>query len=451
MTGPASNRNHRGPLPLLLLGALSLALVQQHLLRLRPPRLVALQAGGPSSGPAALDLRFSRPMQPGSLARDSRLIPPLPHRWLGDANPLRLLLSSGQGLVQPLRLELRGHDRRGLTLPAQSWRWDPRQRPLAVVEVGAGEQLQLLGHDGRWRALTPVLPRLLSVQPLGDGSGIALVSSRGEEAGASGNDLWLLPLQQRNLSRSGLSEPQPGRLQKLNREPLIYAHLSSNRRGDLLVQASSRSEPAGRSHLHRSDGRREPLPFQASGPMQLLPEGAALVVPEPDGLSLHALPGQPPRRQLLPGSRDLSSFCPVSGRALLVRHWPDFRRSLELVEPGQPPRQLWQGSEAVLGSACDRGSERVWLLLSQWRGQQRSSLLTLDRRGRVLQRRELTGWEVEPGSPLLFDPSRQQLLLTLRPQSAEVKPARPVLVDATSLALKPLNRPARLALWLPAG
>ena len=437
-------------LALLLGGGLLLALVQQLVLQRRPPRLLGLQSGGPSSGPGAVDLRFSRAMAAGSLAAASRLSPPLPHQWLGQDNPLRLLLNPGQRLHSALALELAGRDRRGLALAPQRWFWDPRPRLLAVVPVGQGEQLQLQGNDGRWRPLTPVLPRILTVQPLGDGAGVALVSGRGDDPAGEGQDLWLLPLQQHNLSQAPLQEPSLGRMERLNREPLIFAHLSSNRRGDLLVQSSSRSEPAGSTWLRDRSGRRRPLPQRASGPMQLLPEGGALVVPEPEGLSLQALPGLPARRQLLPGSRDLSGFCPVSGRALLVRHWPDFRRSLELVEPGQPPRQLWLGSDAVHASACDRGGERVWLLISQWRGEQRSSLLALDRRGRVLQRRQLDGWQVEPGTPLQFDPSRRQLLLTLRPQTAELQPARPVLIDADSLSLRPQPHAARLALWLPA-
>jgi hypothetical protein len=182
--------------------------------------------------------------------------------------------------------------------------------------------------------------------------------------------------------------------------------------------------------------------------MQLLPEGGGVVVPELEGLTLHNLPGQPSRRQLLPGSRELSSFCPVSGRALLVRHWPDYRRSLELVEPGQPPRQLWIGNEAVLASSCDRGGDRVWLVVSNWEQGSQPQLLALDRRGQLLQQRSLTGWEVEPGAPMLFDPTRQQLLLTLRSSSSH---AQPVLVNATSLTLLPLGKPVRLALWLAAG
>lgn len=316
---------------------------------------------------------------------------------------------------------------------------------LCTPSAGAG----IPGH-ACWRPLTPVLPRILNVQPLGDGSGVALVSGRPESSNGLLHDLWLVPLNQRNLSSGDLREPAVGQLQQLHGEPLIFAHLSSNRRGDLLVQSSSLSEPAGSTWLRDRSGRRRTILQRASGPMQLLPEGGALVVPEPEGLSLQALPGLPPRRQLLPGSRDLSGFCPVSGRALLVRHWPDFRRSLELVEPGQPPRQLWLGSDAVHASACDRGGERVWLLISQWRGEQRSTLLALDRRGRVLQRRALNGWQVEAGTPLQFDPSRRLLLLTLRPQTADLQPARPVLIDTDSLTLLPQPHAARLALWLPA-
>ena len=173
------------------------------------------------------------------------------------------------------------------------------------------------------------------------------------------------------------------------------------------------------------------------------------MVPELEGLSLRNLPGGPPRRQLLPGSRDLSSFCPLGGRALLVRHWPDYRRSLELVEPGQPPRQLWLGEEAVLGSACERGGERSWLLLSDWRSGASTQLLELSRSGQPLRRRSLDGWEAEPGAPVLYDPTRRQLLLTLRARGA--REPQPVLIDAGSLRLQPIPKPARQALWLAPG
>jgi len=160
---------------------------------------------------------------------------------------------------------------------------------------------------------------------------------------------------------------------------------------------------------------------------------------------------------MLPGSRDLLAFCPRSGRALLLRHWPDYRRSLERVEPGLPPRQLWLGSAAVVGGACAGGGERVWLLLLD--GQERPvlSLLALDAQGAILRQRQLEGWELEPGAGLHFDPGTQQLLTTLRPAGAdqgERRPSaasRPVLIDASSLEATPIQQPSRLSLWLPPG
>jgi hypothetical protein len=181
-----------------------------------------------------------------------------------------------------------------------------------------------------------------------------------------------------------------------------------------------------------------------------------VVVPDTEGLHLETLPPQTPRRQTLPGSRDLSSFCPQAGRALLVRHWPDFRRSLELVEPGQPPRQLWLGEQALVASACDRSGERAWALLLEGQERPLLSLLALNRDGRVLERRDLQGWELEPGTGLHWDPASGQLLAALRPQSANgpqslLEPAQPVLIDGQTLELRPLSQPVRQVHWLPAG
>ena len=432
---------------LLLAGGTLLALLQQQLLLHRPPRLLELQSSTASSGPAALSLRFSRPMDRASLAEHSRLQPPLPHQWLGSGNPLRLLLAANQPIQGALQLLISGADQRGLALRPQRWSWDPRPRLLGVVPKGSGEQLQLLQRDGSWRPLTPEFERITAVTPLGDGSGIALASRNN-----AGERLWLVPLEQSALQRDGAPGPagvQAGPLRALLPEPLIFAHLSSNQRGDLLVQWSARALGRSITSFWPRQGGRQQLELEASGPMQLLPEGGALVVPELEGLSLRNLPGRPERRQLLPGSRDLSSFCPVSGRALLVRHWPDFRRSLELVEPGQPPRQLWLGGDAVLSTACDRGGERVWLLVSNWRDAQRNRLLELNRQGQIVRERDLTGWQVEPGVPMAYDPTRQQLLLTMR-QQGQVDP-QPVLIPVATLELEPLQKAARQALWLPPG
>jgi hypothetical protein len=432
---------------LLIAGAAALVLLQQQLLWRRPPRLVALQSSTASSGPAALNLQFSRPMDRSSLAATSRLQPSHPHQWLGDGASLRLLLTAQQPIQRAIDLLLQGRDLRALAMTPQRWTWDPRPRLLAVVPRDQGEQLQLQRHDGRWLPLTPVFERITAVTPLGDGSGIALVSSNGQ-----GERLWLLELQQSSLQRGGPAGDsfiQPGSLKALLPEPLSFAHLSTNRSGDLLAQWSSRLLGRSRTSFWPRRGRQQEMDLDASGPMKLLPEGGALVVPELEGLTLRNLPERPQRRQILPGSRDLSSFCPVSGRALLVRHWPDFRRSLELVEPGESPRQLWLGGDAVLGSACDRGGERVWLLLSHWRNAQRNRLLEINRQGTITRQRDLKGWDVEPGVAMAYDPTRQLLLLTLRQQGQ--KEAQPVLVDAASLRLQPLAKAVRQALWLPPG
>ena len=449
----------RRPLLLALAPPLLLVLVQQQLLLRQAPRLESLRLAPASSGPAALEVRFSRPIPPASLQQATRLLPAVPHRWLGQGRSLLLSLAPGVRITAPLQVWLAGRDPRGLALPPSRWRWDPRPRVLAVVPVAGGEQLQLRRHDGRWQAIGPVWPAIPLLLPLGDGSAVVVASRRADGL----LRLWRLPIRQQPLRpwrmpaperdgepREGLSVGSPESLQG---DAVIFAHFSSNRRGDLLVQSGGLEPGSSRTTLQRAGGSPQPLAWQASGPMQLTPEGGAVLVPDGEGLHLHSLPPQAPRRQTLPGSRDLSSFCPQAGRALLLRHWPDFRRSLELVEPGQPPRQLWLGGEALLASACSRGGDRLWALLQDTRRPQ-LSLVLLDGRGRQLARRRLAGWEAEPGTGLHWDPSGGQLLAVLRPLASVAgtrQPARAVLIDGDSLDLRPLGPAVSQALWLPAG
>jgi hypothetical protein len=446
-----------GPVGLILAAGVVMALVQQQLLLRRPPRLLDVHQAAASSGPAALRLRFSRPMQPGSVTSGTSLFPPLRFAVKGTGNPLLLLPAAGQRILAPLTLRLGGKDRRGLPLPSSRWHWDPRPHLVAVVPVPGGEQAQVLQHDGRWTPLSPVWHSIAGLQPLGDGSGLGLVSRDG-----SGNhQVWRQVLKRPTLSRSaaGLGRVERGRLEPFGPEPLLFAHLSSNQQGDLLVQTAERSPQAHRTVLWLRSGERRPLQLDSMGSVALLPQGQDVIVPETEGLSVRTLPPRPPRRQLLPGSRDLSSFCPVAGRALLVRHWPDYRRSLELVEPGQPPRALWIGSEALVASACSRGGERSWALLIDGTTVPRLKLIALDRTGRLLARRELAGFELEPGTGLRYDPTADRLLLALRPLAPEGgsgsrprnQEARPALIDATSLRLSLLEQPVRQVSWLMAG
>ena len=453
---PLSRLSWARPLPLSLSLAALLALLQQQLLLRQPPRLERLTPVAASSGPAALQARFSRPMDPASLQTDSRLSPALAHRWLGDGDTLLLNLAPDQRIGSPLLLQLAGRDRRGLSLPPQRWQWDPRPRLLAVVPVGSGEQVQLREHDGRWQPITPIWPRITMVEPLGHGDAVAVVTR--SEAGRF--RVWRVPLRQqplRPLGRQGTAAPTPvlaGAPQPLGASDSVFAHISGNRRGDLLVQAGGEQPDQVSLQLWPPRGGPSRLPLEASGAVRLLPEGGSAVVPEIDGLSLQDLPPRPPRRQTLPGSRDLSSFCPRAGRALLVRHWPDFRRSLELVEPGLAPRQLWIGPQALVASACSRGGERVWAMLLEGVGRPALTLISLDRRGTVLASRRLSRWELEPGTGLSYDPTSDRLAVVLRPleqAQGPPPPARVVLIEATSLTPQPLQQEALQALWLPAG
>jgi hypothetical protein len=99
-------------------------------------------------------------------------------------------------------------------------------------------------------------------------------------------------------------------------------------------------------------------------------------------------------------------------------------------------------------------------------GQPRLQLLALNRSGKILQRKQLNGWQLEPGTKMEFDASRNQLLLALKPiavrrseiKAISVEPitsegrqeARPALIDANSLTLRVLDKPIRQAQWLPA-
>ena len=433
-----------------------LVVVQQQLLQRQPPRLEQLRQAPASSGPAALQVRFSRPMDATDIAKDSRLDPPLQHRWLGQGSRLLLTLADGQRISGPIELLLAGADPRGLSLPPSRWSWDPRPMVLAVVEVRGGEQLQLRDHAGRWRPISPIWRAIPMMLPLGDGSAVAVANQE-----PNGHlRLWRIPLQQHNPRREN-DRRQPlviGRPMPLLSEPVIFAHFSSNRRGDLLVQSGRLEVDGSSTVVHATGGRTHTLATSAGGPIRLAPEGGAMLVPGAEGLSLETLPSslggaEPPRRQILPGSRDLSSFCPQAGRALLVRHWPDYRRSLELVEPGQAPRQIWLGEEALLASACSRGGQQVWALLLQGIARPRLSLARFDASGRLLARRILPEWEAEPGAGLHWDPSTGQLLTVLRPLGAadSKQPARAVLIDGERLSIQPLGLPVRQAQWLPGG
>lgn len=436
---------------LLALGGLTvLALIQQQVLLRRPPRLRELAIQPLRSSAAALDLRFSRPMLKASLDAESTLSPALSHRWFGADNAWRLLLDQPDGLQAPIEVTLAGSDLRGLRLPPRSVFWDPRPTLLAVVQGDGGQQVQMQGRDGRWLALTDELPSIIQIEPLGNGRGVAFVA-----VDASGDQfVGLRTLEPRALGAdpAALGSPRLGDLDQLTDNGQLFAQVSSNLRGDLLVQAGRIEPGSDQLWLRSADGQRRDLSLKLAGAVRLLPDGTGIVVPGYDGLellSLTSLQGDASQRQVLPGSRDLRAFCTGSGRALLVRHWPDYRRSVELVIPGLSPRQIWLGEQAVMAVACDNDGERLWVILRETRPEAVDTLVQFDRDGTVVRQRTLGPWRLAPNSGLHFDPVGDQLLLTLI--TSRRSPGRIGWIDATSFDLRTdASRSVVNALWLPA-
>lgn len=412
-----------------------LAVLQQQLLLRQPPRLLEVSSQPAGSGMAALQLRFSRPMAMASLRQDLRLEPPRRFELLGDGQRLRLQLPVAGPIEGPLRLRVAGRDGRGQPLSPQTLLWDPRPRLVAARPDGAVDRLDRWDGE-RWRPLGRSAGPVQTLEVLGDGNGVAVVTA----ADPMALQVW----------RHGLDAgSRPVRPQRLGNQPLLFAHLSSDQQGGLLVQAGSQQGKVSVA-LWPPKGIPQTLDLKGSGPIRLLPQGGRVVVPERDGLALRTLPPLPPRRSFLPGSRDLSSFCPEAGRALLVRHWPDYRRSIEWLEPGRPPRQLWIGEEAVVATACAGGGDGLWALLISGLATPRLELLTLQRQGGTGQRRILEGLELEPGTGLSHDPTRRRLLLQVRRQSDPAAGSRAALVDPASGRVQLLPGPVRQVAWLPA-
>ena len=441
--------------PRLLIGCLTalagLALLQQQILLRRPPWLQSVAIQPIRSGAAALDVVFSRPMDRATVAASS-LVPDLPHSWLGRQERLRLLVEAARPIVAPLRLELVGQDLRRLPLQKQVVWWDPRPHLLAVVPSGEAEVLKLRLRNGRWLSLAPQQQRILQIEPLGNGSGVALVSDDNEAR----QRVLLRQLSQRALSsrKKGLADPQLGSLDELesgDSGALLFAHLSSNQLGELLIQLGGFDPDSDRIWIQARGESSRSLDLEPSGPLRLLPDGNGLILPSYDGLELLPLhrDSEGVSRQSLPGSREVKAFCSGAGRALLVRHWPDYRRSVELVIPARPPQQVWLGEAGVMAAACDNGGERLWLVLREAGLQTQDTLLQIDSQGREIRRRSLGDWRLSSGAELDYDPVGDQLLTVV--QKAGDDHGRVALISGATLRFDVLAQAAVLARWLPAG
>lgn len=104
-----------------------------------------------------------------------------------------------------------------------------------------------------------------------------------------------------------------------------------------------------------------------------------------------------------------------------------------------------------MGTACERSGERIWLLLTHWdqaTNSQTPRVVLMNRSGVVQTQRELKGWELEMRSGFALDPTRDVLLLALRNPKESL--GRAAELQASTLALKVLDKPIKQAFWLPA-
>ena len=419
--------------------ALALAAVQQQWLQRRPPRLLAIEPAAAGSGLAAVELKFSRPMDGASLQANLQLPANQPHELLGEGNRWRLQLSGSTPISKPLTLQIAGVDQRGNALEPSQWRWEPRPVLLASRPNGDREQLLTWQETTGWRELASLKGNVHVLLPLGDGAGAALVTASD-------------PLEKQVQLLKLSPELTVIENRQLERQPVVFASLSTNHPGDLLVQRSRLEQSKADVELWRANGQRQQLPMSAGGPIRLVPQGGLAVVPEENGIALQTLPPLPAKRDFLPGLRDLSSFCPQAGRAVLVRHWPDYRRSVELLEPGRAPKQLWIGTEALLSSACAGAADRLWILLLSGLAEPLLELVELNRQGELTRRILLEGYDPAPGSQMHYDPSRRALLLMLRRRSRnQEQQALPEahLFDVNTGTLKAIAGPMGHAAWLP--
>ena len=477
MSSPLPRRQVHGLAWRLLFAGLLLALLQQYGLQRRPGRLLAVRPAVDAA--AVLELRYSRPVDPASLAPSIQLVPDVPLSATADGATVQLRLSQPYRASGPLEVSLAGQDQQGRPLRRVHLQWDPRPLLLGLVSGPQGQRLELAWPDagGPWQPLTPWESSIGNVLPLRDGRGVVYAAavdplSRKNwfvAVGPSSVALRDLP-----VASQPAAPPRP-----LPGPATLYSHFSSSNRGQLLLQGVSSAalaQPADHPPFlqlfqpHQAKGLRwlrrrdrawrqtAPLDHQPAGPAALLPSGDGLVFPDENGLVVVSLPPLPPQRHLLPGNRDLKAFCGAGQRAVVLEHQPDYVKTIELLRPGLAPEVVWEGEAAILAVACDETAERIWLLtvdgVLRDDGQPRQDILLLEvQPGHgVVAALHLSDHSLSATPALHYDPVTHRLLTVLEHTGETRSEALLMTLTAPGRQAPPqltsINKPMDMAYWL---
>ncbi|MCY4174300.1 MAG: hypothetical protein OXF25_09635 [Cyanobacteria bacterium MAG CAR3_bin_5] len=464
----------------LLFAGLLLALLQQYGLRQRPGRLLAVRPA--MDGAAALELRYSRPVDGASLAPSIRLAPEAPFSATADGATVHLRLTRPYRASGPLVVRLGGRDQQGQPLRRVQLRWEPRPLLLALVSGPRGQRLELGRPDGPWQPVTPWESSISNVLPLRDGRGVvyaAAVDSLSRKNWFVAVSPSAVVAQQHQSPAGGPAAPPwplPG-------PATLYSHFSSSNTGLLLLQGVDRAalkqptdhppflrlfQPGRNSRPHWLGPQdppwkqMAPLDEQPGGSVELLPSGDGIVFPDENGLVVVSLPPLPPQRQLLPGNRDLKTFCGGGQRAVVLEHQPDYVKTIELLRPGLAPEVVWEGEAAVLAVACDEIAERIWLLtvdgvLRDGQPHQDILLLEVQPGHGVVTGLALTDHGLSATPTLHYDPVTHSLLTVLE-RTTEPRDEEPrseaLLITLTTPGqqtppqVSTINKPVDTAHWL---
>ena len=455
-------------------------MLQQAGLQRRPGRLLAVQPAVNTA--AVLELRYSRPVDLASLAESIQLMPEVPFRATADGAAVQLRLSQPYRASGPIQVSLGGQDQQGRPLHQVQVLWEPRPLLLGLVSGSNGQRLELswpdADADGPWQPITPWEQSISNVLPLRDGRGIVYAAA----VDSLSQKNWFVAMEPSGVVSGDLpttwqpaAAPQP-----LPVPATLYSHFSSSSRGHLLLQgvnSAALEEPALhppflklfqtnqarglRRWLRRRDQawrQTTPLEHQPGGPAVLLPSGDGLVFPNENGLVVVSLPPLKPQRHLMPGNRDLKTFCGQGQRAVVLEHQPDYTKTIELLRPGLAPEVMWTGEAAVLAVACDETAERLWLLTVDGilgnDGQPQQDVLLLEiQPGRgVVTALHLAEHSPSATPTLQYDPVTHRLLTVLEHPGKAQSEALLITLPAPGQQVPPhltsMDQPMDMAHWL---